>query len=87
MTKFIAHRINKISELNKIKSFDGIELDVRDNNNKLILSHDPGNRGEKFETLLKKVKKKIVFINIKSFGILKKIIPITKNSNFLYRSI
>lgn len=37
---FICHRINTISELFEIPLIFGIELDLRDRDNKLILSHD-----------------------------------------------
>ena len=53
MTKFIIHRINKISNLKKLKKYDGIEFDVRDRNNKLILSHDPNNNGEELNKFIK----------------------------------
>ena len=84
MTKFIVHRINKISELNKIKNFYGMEIDVRDKGNKIILSHDPNSNGEELSKFIKKIKKQILFINIKSHGLIEKIIPIIKKTNFFF---
>ena len=84
MTKFIIHRINKISNLKKLKKYDGIEFDVRDRNNKLVLSHDPNNNGEELNKFIKKIKNQILFINVKSYGLLKKIIPIVKKKNYFF---
>ena len=38
---FIAHRINTIEELKRIDKKYGVEMDIRDYGNDLILSHDP----------------------------------------------
>ena len=40
MTEFIAHRINKIDELKTIPSQYGVEIDLRPQNDKIILEHD-----------------------------------------------
>lgn len=39
--RFINHRINTISELQKVPISNGVELDIRYHNNRLILHHDP----------------------------------------------
>ena len=51
--EFIAHRINTIEELKKVPNEYGVELDLRDYGDKLILQHDPFTDGEKFEEYLK----------------------------------
>ena len=63
MTKYIVHRINEISELKKVKNFYGMEIDVRDKGNKIILSHDPNSNGEELSKFIKKIEKQILFIN------------------------
>jgi hypothetical protein len=64
--EFIAHRINTIEELNKVPDNYGVELDLRDYNNKLILQHDPFSDGEDFEEYLKCYKHGTMILNIKS---------------------
>lgn len=53
-TKFIIHRINDIKSLDTIDSCVGVEIDLRDQNDKLILAHDPFKTGYDFETYLEK---------------------------------
>ena len=62
----IAHKVNNLKELKKIPSIHGIEIDVRDFNNSLILQHDPFIKGEKIEMILKKFNHKFIIFNIKS---------------------
>ena len=50
---FIAHRINTINELKYIPLEYGVEIDIRDKDNDLILQHDPFKDGELFEDYLK----------------------------------
>ena len=38
---FINHRINKAEELENVKFNYGIEIDLRDKDNEIILAHDP----------------------------------------------
>lgn len=63
---FIAHRINTIKELDNIPDEYGIELDVRNNGNDLIIAHEPFENGENFEEYLKHYHHKIMILNIKS---------------------
>jgi hypothetical protein len=67
-TLFIAHRINKLEELETINEIFGVELDLRDDylNNKIIISHDPFIQGEDFETYLSKYNGQTIILNIKS---------------------
>jgi len=51
--EYIAHRINTIEELGKIPREYGVELDLRDFGDRLILQHDPFKDGEDFEEYLK----------------------------------
>jgi hypothetical protein len=84
MPIFIIHRVNTISKLLKLKNFDGCETDVRDFKKKIVLSHDPQKNGIGFEKFIKHVKNKIIFFNIKSFGLIKKILPNTKKNNRIF---
>jgi NDP-sugar pyrophosphorylase family protein len=73
---FSAHRINKIEELKNINIKYGIECDLRNYNNKIILSHDPFINGEEFESFIKFFNHKFIIINIKTTGIANDILNI-----------
>jgi len=67
--EIIAHRINSIKELKKVPKDYGLEVDLRDYNNQLILQHDPFQNGENFEEYLKHYNHGTIILNIKSEGI------------------
>lgn len=75
---FIAHRINTIEELKKIPPEYGIEIDLRDSNNKIIVTHDPFTEGIVFEEYIKHYNHKFIILNIKSEGIEFKVLEIIK---------
>ena len=77
MVKIIVHRVNKVKEYNNLTNFFGVETDIRDYGKKIVLSHDPNKQGEDFFKFVRKVNKTI-FLNIKSSGLLKKIINFIK---------
>ena len=51
--KIFAHRINTISQLNSVPNHFGIEIDLRYEGNRIILHHDPFNKGVDFIDFLK----------------------------------
>lgn len=61
---------------------NGIEIDVRDYSNKLILSHDPFKNGVTLNKFLNFYKHKFMIVNVKSEGIEKKIYNILKKKKF-----
>ena len=65
-TFFYAHRINTSQELKNISNIYGIEIDLRDKDDKIILVHDPFYSGECFDDFLKNYDKKGLILNIKS---------------------
>ena len=84
---FIAHRINTIKQLKGIPSKYGIEIDLRDRLNHIVISHDPFYKGENFEKFLNFFNHKFVILNIKSEGIEEKVIKILKRkkkNNFFF---
>mgnify|MGYP001414641427 CR=1 FL=1 len=86
----IYHRINSIKQLKKIPYKYGVEIDIRDYKNELILNHDPFKKGDKFLEYLKHFKHKFLIINIKSEGIEKKIFDILKKkkiNNFFFLDV
>jgi hypothetical protein len=66
MTHFIAHRINTLSQLQELPHEYGVELDLRDKGDDLILSHDPFTEGELFDNYLKHYQHGTMILNIKS---------------------
>ena len=64
--EYISHRINNISELLKTPFEFGVEVDLRDFNDRLILQHDPFIDGEDFEEYLKNYNHGTMILNIKS---------------------
>lgn len=66
MTHFIAHRINTLNELKQLPREYGVELDLRDSGNELILQHDPFTEGELFSEYLKCYQHGTMILNIKS---------------------
>lgn len=64
--EFISHRINTIDELKNAPIDCGVEIDIRDNGNRLILSHDPFKQGIEFEDYLKYYNHGTMILNIKS---------------------
>ena len=75
---FVAHRINTIKELEMVPSKFGIEVDITNYTDKLILAHDPFVKGENFEIFIKHFKHRFIIINIKTEGIEYKVLEILK---------
>jgi len=75
---FIAHRVNTIKDLLNTPVEYGVEVDLRDFGEKLILQHDPFKDGESFEEYLKNYKHGTMILNIKSEGIETKVLKLIK---------
>ena len=80
--EFIAHRINKLGELEKLSKKYGVEIDLRDNiDGKIYINHDPFILGEDFEEYLKKYNHGTMILNVKSERIELKILELLKKYN------
>ena len=79
--EYIAHRINTIEELRVLPKEYGVELDLRDFGNRLILQHDPFVDGEDFEEYLKYYNHGTMILNIKSERIEHKVLELIKKYN------
>lgn len=79
--EFIAHRVNTIEELKQIPKEYGVELDLRDYGNRLILAHDPFVDGEDFEEYLKYYNHGTMILNIKSERIEDKVLELLEKYN------
>ena len=78
--EYIAHRINTIEELKQLPTEVGVELDIRDRGDRLILQHDPFTDGEDFEEYLKFYKHGTMILNIKSERVEFRVLELLKNS-------
>jgi hypothetical protein len=78
---YVAHRINTIQELKNVPKRFGVEIDLRDHHETIILQHDPFKDGESFEEYLKHYTHKLLILNVKSERIELKIIELLKKYN------
>lgn len=78
---FICHRVNTIDALSKIDKKHGVEIDLRDEQGVLILSHDPFAEGEHFEDFLEAYEHGTLILNIKSERIEHKVLECLKRQN------
>lgn len=75
---YIAHRVNSVVELEKIPYHYGVEIDLRDSGERLILNHDPFAHGDDFEDFLKHYKHGTLILNIKSERIEHRVLELIK---------
>ena len=83
----INHRVNSISKLLKTSIEFGVEADLRSENKKIYLHHDPFKKGESFEKWIKYYKHKILILNVKEEGLEDMVIKILKKNkikNFFF---
>jgi len=64
--EFIAHRINSSEQLLQTPTTQGVEIDLRDHGDRLILQHDPFLDGEDFSQYLEHYNHGTMILNIKS---------------------
>ncbi len=76
--ELIIHRINKINDLINIPKTFGTEIDIRTKGSKLILNHEPNEKGDKFEDYLEKYDNKTLVLNLKESGIEKEVLKLIK---------
>lgn len=72
--KIIQHRVNTIDQLTSVASQYGIEIDLRTNNNDIILHHDPFCEGERLEDFLSHYKHSGIILNTKEEGMEQRLI-------------
>jgi hypothetical protein len=76
--EYIAHRVNTLEELKKTPKEFGVELDLRDFGDRLVLQHDPFTDGEDFEDYLKHYDHGTMVLNIKSERIEHRVLELIK---------
>ena len=83
----IKHRVNKSKDLKKIDKNFGVEIDLRSNNKKIYLHHEPFRKGELFSKWIKNFNHKLVVLNVKEEGLERRILKILKKNkikNFFF---
>ncbi len=71
--KLIAHRRNKLSELEATPKEYGVEIDIRSTGGKLALHHDPFAVGEDFRDWLDAYRHGTLILNVKEEGLEKRV--------------
>ena len=75
---YIAHRVNTVEGLKKLPLEYGVELDLRDQGDRLILQHDPFTPGECFEEYLKHYHNGTMILNVKSERVEHRVLELIK---------
>jgi hypothetical protein len=81
INNYYIHRVNDIDSLENVSNQFGIEIDLRYEDEEIILNHDPFLSGTDFRLFLKKYKHNGIILNCKSEGIENKILKILKDFN------
>jgi hypothetical protein len=63
---YVTHRVNTAAELAEVPVECGVEIDIRDFGEDLVLQHDPYKGGERFEDWLKRYRHALIILNCKS---------------------
>jgi hypothetical protein len=63
---YIQHRVNTAAQLREVPPELGVEIDLRDRGERLILQHDPFGDGEDFERWLPQYRHRLLILNVKS---------------------
>ena len=72
----IEHRINWVDSLIAVPSSHGVEIDLRSDNDEIILEHDPFKKGELFLDWLKHWNGQFLVLNVKEEGLEERIVEI-----------
>ncbi len=78
---YIAHRINRLEQLVDLPTSYGVELDLRDRGERLILQHDPFKDGEDFEPFLAAYRHGPMILNVKSERIEHRVLELVNKYN------
>jgi hypothetical protein len=72
--RFIAHRRNSLQALRETPVCHGVEVDVRSCGDRLILSHEPYERGEPFSNWIAEYHHGTLILNVKEEGLEEKLL-------------
>src|SRR6185369_7763996 len=74
----IDHRVNSRAQLAKVKPEYGVEIDVRDYDGELRLTHDPFGSGEILGDYLKEYRHALCIFNVKCDGLENRILDLVR---------
>jgi hypothetical protein len=75
---FISHRRNTIEKLKATPTEYGVEVDIRSDNGKLVIHHDPFAAGDDFEEWAKHYQHGTLILNVKEEGLEARLIDLMK---------
>lgn len=78
---YISHRINTSAQLRDVPTQYGVELDLRDHGDRIVLQHDPFKDGEDFSEYLKNYQHGLMILNVKSEAIESRVLDLVRQSN------
>ena len=76
--EIISHRRNTIAELVLTEKKYGVEVDIRTDNGRLVIHHDPCKPGESFEEWIAQYQHGTLILNVKEEGLESYLIPLMK---------
>ena len=79
--EIVAHRINLINELLEVPVKYGCEIDIRSQDSKLILNHEPYLSGDSLVDYLDNYKHGLLVLNIKEAGIENDVLQLVRERN------
>ena len=79
---FFAHRINSSTKLQSIEQKYGVELDLRDYLNDIVVEHDPYKKGESFKEYIQHINDRDMILNVKCERIEEDVLAILKDNNY-----
>ncbi len=74
----VEHRINSVAGLDALDPSRGVEIDVRDYDGELRLTHDPFSTGERLLDFLAHYKHGLLIVNVKCDGLERLILPMLR---------
>ena len=79
--EIIVHRVNNLKDLIKLPLSYGVEIDVRAQDSKLILNHEPFKGGNDFMDYIENYKHGTLVLNIKESGIEDEVLKIVRSKS------
>jgi hypothetical protein len=77
----VQHRVNTVAQLQQTPTHLGVELDIRDKYNELIITHDAFIEGQNWNTYVQQYQHQLCIANVKTEGIEQKIIQDFEKQN------